>query len=296
MKTIFLLLAFICCNTIVSGQTKEEWERTVEWDGISHWSKYIRTQAAHMGPNALSVPLIGNGSIDDRNSLALTGSLHFRKGDNTQNLTLYGNYCLVKDVISFDVSYIPIETFQTSDVIKKERRVFYTHYYDKTASGDFILNTNIRLLKKLDKSIQLALRMGFRYPTSRDLKSARYTDGSAYNFDISFGKPLSPSLKLIGMAGFYCWQITGEVYRQDDAFLFGSGIEWKKGDWTFQGYGAGYLGYIKYSGDKPIVLRASAEKRNKHSGLLFRLQQGVHDFRYSSIEAGVRLFFTGKDE
>jgi hypothetical protein len=273
------------------AQTKADWERTVEWDGVSHWSKYIQTQAAHMGPNALPIPQIGNGTLDNRTHFGFTGSLHFREGDNTQNITLYGNYALVKDVISFDVTYIPLELFQTSDAVKKERRVFYTHYYDNVACGDVNLNTNVRLLKKLDPKIQLALRIGVRFPTSRDLKSARYTDGTGYSFDLSFGKPLTPSLKWIGMAGFSSWQITGEVYRQDDAFLFGSGLEFNKAGWKIQGYGAGYIGYIKHSGDKPIVVRATAEKRNPRTALLIRLQQGVHDFRYSSAEFGLRYFF-----
>lgn len=295
MKIFYLLLA-ICFYCSGNAQTREEWEQTVGWDGFSHWSKYMRTQPKYMGPNALSVPLIGNGTIDDRTSLGMTGNLHFSRGDQTQNITLYGNYSLVKDVISFDLTYVPVEFFQLSDAIKKERRIFYTHYNDRAASGDLVLNSNIRLLKKLDKKLQLALRLGYRYPSSRDLKSARYTDGVGYNMDISFGKPLSPSLKWIGMVGFYCWQITGEVYRQDDAFLFGTGLELNKGSWKFQGYGAGYFGYIKESGDKPIVLRASAEKRNAKTGILLRFQQGLHDFNYTSLEFGLRYFFPEKNK
>ena len=108
-----------------------------------------------MGPNALTVPFIGNGRIDSMTYLGATTHLHFSKGDNTQNIVFYGNYCLVKDVVALDITYIPIELYQMSDAVKKERHVYYNRYYHNIAKGDVLLNTNIRLLKKLDKKIRL---------------------------------------------------------------------------------------------------------------------------------------------
>ena len=93
------------------------------------------------------------------------------------------------------------------------------------------------------------------------------------------------------MAGFYCWQIDRDALRQDDAFLFGSGVEWNKNGWKIQPYIAGYLGYMKGSGDKPIVVRLSTEKKIRNTGLLFRFQQGIKDFKYSSFEFGAKHYF-----
>ncbi len=275
-----------------AAQTLDDWARTVHWDGYTYWSRYIMTEAAHMGPNALPVPSIGNGNVDSNFYIGATEHLFFSKGDNTQSLFLYGNYCLVKDVISFDMSYIPIEFFQMSDTIKKQRHAYYTNYYDKKARGDVILNVNIRLLKKWDKKIQLALRIGYRYPSSNELQLARFTDGMGYYFDMSFGKPFkASSWKWIGMAGFYCWQVDTESFRQDDAFLFGTGLEWNHNGWKLQPYVAGYLGYIDHSGDMPILLRINAEKRFKKTSLLLRFQQGLLDYKYSSVEFGAKYFF-----
>lgn len=278
-----------------SAQTLQEWARTVGWDGVSHWSKYIISSARYMGPNALPVPWIGNGRVDSNNHVIATGHFHFSEGDKTQNIALYGNYCLVKDVAAFDIIYVPVEYYQMSDAVKKERHVYYTHYNTRIAKGDVYLNGTVSLMKKWEKHIRLALRFGFRLPASNRLEAARFTDNMGYYTDVSFGKPLSPSLTWIGMAGLYVWQLTGDGHRQNDAFLFGTGLEWNKKNWKCQAYGAGYLGYLLNSGDKPIVLRTHTEKRFRNTGILLRLQQGIHDFNYTSVELGMKFFFKQAD-
>jgi hypothetical protein len=273
------------------GQTFDWWAQLVHWDGVSEWPKYMITQPAYMGPNALPVPRIGNGSIDSNFSISATGSLHFSKGDNTQNLTIYANYCLVKNVISFDASWIPYEHFTMSHAIKEQRHVFSHFYYDQQATGDIELNTTIQLLNRWRKDIQLALRIGYRFPTGTGLGVARYTDGPGYHFDLSFGKPVNTSLKWIGMLGFYSWQLINVGRRQDDAFLFGTGAEWNTKRVRLQTYVAGYLGYQLNSGDKPVVFRTTVEKKIKRTSFLLGFQQGLHDFKYSSIEVGTKFRF-----
>lgn len=294
IKGLLIYAGLFIIGKEAKAQTLQQWAQTVNWDGVSHWSKYIITQPKFTGPNALPVPFIGNGSTDSSTYAGITSHFHFMKGDRAQNIAMYANYCLVKDVVTLDMTYIPVEFYRMSDALKKERHVYYTHYYDNVARGDVVLNVNIRLLKKWEKAVQLALRIGYRYPAGSDLETARYTDGMGYYFDLSFCKPLSSSLKWIGMAGFYVWQLSGDSHRQNDALLFGSGVEWNKKGWKFQTYGAGYLGYFFRGGDKPIVVRACAEKRYKNTALMLRLQQGVQDFKYSSVELGQKYFFKKK--
>jgi hypothetical protein len=113
-----------------------------------------------------------------------------------------------------------------------------------------------------------------------------------YYFDISAGKPLGQSgWKLVGMAGFYCWQIDKGDLRQNDAFLFGAGVEFEKNTWKLQGNLSGYLGYMEDQGDKPILVRAATEKKFGKLSLFLRFQQGIHDFDYTSAELGVKKFF-----
>ncbi|HMK27790.1 MAG TPA: hypothetical protein VK483_17285 [Chitinophagaceae bacterium] len=288
MRSWFLLL-FMSCLLKGNTQTFTQWAQTVNWDGVSHWTKYMITQPAYQGPNSLPVPLMGNGSIDSNFSISATGNFHFSKGDNTQNLSLYANYCVVKDRVSMDLHWVPYEHFTMSQAIKEKRHVFSHFFYDRNASGDLHLNTNFQLLNKWKKYIRLAARVGYRFPTGSGLGTARYTDGSGYYFDLSFGKPFNHSaFKWTGMLGFYSWQVESDEHNQEDAFLFGMGLEWNKNNWRIQTNISGYLGYLKNSGDKPVVYRFNMEKKIKGISLLLGFQQGLHDFKYSSVEVGVK--------
>ncbi len=293
MRIFFVIIIFFqsFCG---QAQTFQQWAQTVNWDGVSHWKRYIIIQPAYMGPNALPVPQLSNGTIDSNFFIGATANLHLSDGDNTQNLTLYGNYCMVKDLVSFDLSWMPYEHYTMSQAIKEKRHVFSHFFYDQKAAGDMLLNTNIRLFNKWRKHIHLALRLGYRFPTSSGLGTARFSDAAGYYFDLSFGKPVSPYFKFTGMLGFYSWQLQSDKHQQDDAFLFGAGMEWNKDQWRIQANVAGYLGYIEGSGDEPVVARFALEKKIKRFGLLFRFQQGLHDFEYSSFEAGVKYFFKKK--
>lgn len=293
MRRCIILLFFfqsLCGQT----QTFQQWAQTVNWDGVSHWKKYMIIQPAYMGPNALPVPQLSNGSIDSNFFIGSTINLHFSEGDNTQNVTLYASYCLVKDRIAFDLSWVPYEHYTMSQGIKEKRHVFSHFFYDEQASGEVILNTNIQLFNKWRKHIHTALRLGYRFPTSSGLGSARYSDAPGYYFDLSFGKPLNANFKFNCMLGFYSWQIQSDEHQQDDAFLFGAGMEWNKNQWRIQTNIAGYLGYLEDNGDKPVVARFGIEKQTRRIGYLFRFQQGLHDFDYTSLEAGIKYFFKTK--
>ena len=292
MKKHFLIL-LILIGSHIQAQDFRWWASVVKWDGISPWQRYIITNPGYLGPNALPVPFISNGSIDSVNSIALTGNFHFSKGDNTQNLGVYGNYCLVKDVISFDFFWVPYERYQMSHAIKEKRHVFSHYYYDNSAQGEIHLNTNIQLLRKWRDWVHLALRIGYRLPTSSGLGSARFTDAPGYYFDLSFAKPFSKEScwKLIGMTGLYVWQTNLDGKRQNDAFLFGGGMEWNPPSWRVQLYGTGYLGYMDDLGDKPVLIRAGLEQKGKRINGILKFQHGLSNFDYSSVEAGLKYTF-----
>jgi len=295
MKKHFFTFLFLLYGH-VQAQDFTWWTKLVKWDGVTPWQRYLITNPAYMGPNALPVPFIGNGSIDSINSVSLTGNFHFSNGDNTQNLAVYGNYCVVKDVLAFDIYWVPYERYQLSHAIKEKRHVFSHYYHDNSAKGEIHLNTNIQLLHKWRNYIHLALRIGYRLPTSSGLGSARFTDAPGYYFDLSAAKPLNKEShwKLIGMAGIYVWQNNLDGRRQNDAFLFGGGVEWNPSMWRLQISGSGYMGYMENQGDKPILLRSSIERKGKKINGILKFQQGLHDFEYSGFEAGIRYTFKNK--
>jgi len=288
-----LLLIVLLLPLFSTSQSFEWWRDNVNWDGTTHWGKYIITSPKYLGPNALSVPLINNGSIDSLSSIGLTANAHFSKGDKTQNLMLYGNYTTKNNTIAIDLQFVPYEIFKMSHETKTERRVYYLNYKDDHTVGDVVASTTFHLFQKKRDKIQLAMRLGFRMPSGRHLGSARYADVPGYWIDLGCGLPFkNTGWKWLGMAGFFVWQTNVDNFRQDDAFLFGTGLEWNHKGLRLQAYAAGYSGY-KNNGDRPTLVRFNLEKRKNRKTYIFRLQQGLHDFEYFTTEAGAR-FIIGK--
>jgi hypothetical protein len=288
------ILLVISCSFFlnVQAQTFDWWANNVQWDGVTHWSRYLIFSPGYFGPNALPVPEIGNGSIDSITSVGITGNLHFSKGDNTQNIKLIGNFCVVKNAVSINLAYIPAEWFQMDHATKTRRRIYYQFYDNKNCDGDLYVNTVFQLFNKWRKNIHLALRIGYQFPTSSSYGAARYMDSPAYNIDISAGKTLSPGgpLKLVAMAGFYAWQTNDDELFQDDALLVGVGLEYNKKDWRIQVNNCTYYGY-RANGDDPMVFRIGIQKGSKRLTGILRFQQGLHNFDYSSFEGGMKYNF-----
>jgi len=292
MRKILLVLALFF-NAALSAQNFDWWANLVKWDGVTSWKQYITYSARYMGPNAIPVPSMANGSADSTDQFSIAGVFHFSEGDHAQNLTLSANYCLVKNLISFDAAWIPVEWYQMSHSIKEERHVFSDNYYDRKAKGDVLFNMNIQLLNRWRRYVQLALRAGYRFPTSSGVGAARYTNAPGYYFDLSAGKFLSASnrLKLTGMLGFYVWQLNEA--GQDDAFMFGAGLEYNHKGWHWEMNGAGYLGYL-VNGDRPIVFRSALEKKFNKVTARISFSQGLNDYKYTGLEAGTKFIFAGK--
>ena len=283
---LFLVLQGWC----IQAQSFEWWARNVNWDGISPWNKYIVYNAANLGPNALPVPRLSNGRIDSLNSFALTTMYHSMKGDQTANFTLYGNYVLVNERISVDAFWVPFEVFNVTHQLKEQRKVVHHAYYKNTAIGDIHINFNINLLNKIKDKVQLSLRTGYRYANSTRYEAARMTNAPGYYFDLSASRKFRPDSKWIytAMAGMYVWQFP--LGLQDDAFLFGAGVEYNNKQFQLQSNITGYLGYFK-NGDRPIVYRLRAGSNKKGINWLAQFQQGLHDFKYTTGEVGGRWVF-----
>lgn len=296
-RKLLLVLIVLCFYQFPKAQTFDRWAQVVGWDGVSHWTRYMITQPAFMGPNALPVPRVGNGTVDSNHFIGASLQAHFSPGDHTQNLTLYGNYNLLPGRLSFDVMWVPYERFNMSTAIKEERHVFVQFFNERAAVGEVHFNTQLQLLNRWRRFIHLALRLGYRFPAGSGFGAARNTDAPGYYMDLNFGKPIgSGRLRWTGMLGFYAWQLESDRHRQNDAFLFGTGLEWNHRGWRLQSNVAGYLGYLYKSGDKPIVVRLQAEKTIGRQTLFAGLQRGLQDFKYTSGELGYRRLIHLRDK
>ena len=282
---------FVTVSTIsAQAQDFEWWSRNVNWDGISPWNKYIIYNAANLGPNALPVPRLSNGRIDSLNSVSISTMYHHMKGDHTGNFALYGNYVIVNDRISLDAFWVPFEVFNVTHQLKEQRKVVHHAYYKTSAIGDVHINFNINLLNKIKDKVQLSLRTGYRYATSTRYEAARMTNAPGYYFDVSASRKFHPQSKWMyaAMAGMYVWQLP--LGLQNDAILFGAGIEYNNKQFQLLTNITGYLGYMK-NGDQPIVYRLRAGRNKKGMNWFAQFQQGLHDFKYTTGEVGGKFVF-----
>ena len=293
MRTYSLaLLLFFPFYTFAQNTYLDDWQQAVGWDGLTHWSRYMQTVPGLMGPNALPVPFTKEGSADSITSLLLSVSHHRMKGDRTSNITLYFSHPVVNNKVSIELFVVPVEWFETSREVKLERRVVPHHFNDRTAVGDIHGNVSFQVFNKIRDRIHMVVRAGMRYPTSNKLGAARFTDMPGYYFDVNAGKPLNDHWKLFANAGFYVWEtIHKKLNRQDDAFLFGAGFSFGKNNFHWQTAVSGYLGYMEELPDKPIVLRTTVTKDWKRYRGFVRLQQGIKDIKYTTLELGSGWIF-----
>ncbi len=276
----------------LSAQSLEQWSKTVQWDGVTHWSNYIKPYSKYMGPNALAVPALGTAGVDSVSRLSGSCQFNFAKGERSQSIIIQGNLALIKGFVSIDASYIPVEYYRMSDALKRERNVYYTEYYNNKARGDVLVNTNIQVHQNAKRNTYAALRLGFRLPSSSGFESARFIDGMGYNLDVTAGKRLKDTrFGLALMTGIYVWQVQTQDFRQDDAFLFGLGADYTGKAWTLKSSICGYLGYMENAGDKPILIRAEAQRKYNRLAIFTRVQHGLHDYLYTTLETGASFFF-----
>lgn len=296
-QRVLWIISFLLAPLLSMAQDHYWWANNVGWDGHSFWGDYIIREPRYLGPNALPIPRLGNGRVPNEKSFSFSTNSHSTTGDFTYNLGLYGTYNLVRDVISFEMYWVPIEHFTMSHELKTERKTFHVFYNQHLASGDIYLHTLIQLLKAEKNRIDLALRIGYRFPSSTMVGMARYTDAAGYYLDFSFGKKLvdgSLDLSLQGMGGIFVWQINQNKQNQNDAPLFGVGLNLEGKAWSLATAFRGYTGYLNL-GDRPLALSLSGTlDLNERWQLFGTAQTGFADLLYDSFELGAKVRFLTK--
>lgn len=262
------------------------------WDGITHWSKYMKYSPKYFGPNALPIPEVKNGTIIHNVEISLAGEYHYNKLDPTTNLFARIEIPVVKKRINIEAYVVPLEFYNTDSTLRIERRTL-NKQGSGVAGGDIYVINNIQIVSDKIKIPDIALRLGLRTASGTNLSHARYTDAPGYFFDVSFGKKIIKSkindnyLKLYFSGGFYCWQTNRDDFRQNDAYMFSLGTDFFINRTLLSLQSASYQGYIG-NGDKPWVVRGSLKyKFNKSLHFESCFEYGIHDYDYQSIRIGV---------
>lgn len=300
IRKTYILLPLLFASSIVSGQTDYNWwNKKHNWDGVTHWTNYIVLSPARLGPNALPVPDFYSGKICSQHRFEAGTEGHYSKGDQTANLYLDYQFPLYSDRATLQVTYRPIEAYQT-DTITRDFRRSREEDGAGISYGDVYVSTNIQLIREHEFLPDLMLSANIKTASGSNLDGARHTDTPGYWFDATAGKKLNPgnhllhSVRIYAKAGFYVYQTYMVNHYQNDAFLYGAGVMLAFRKITVHNQLTGYSGYFK-NGDSPLVYRLIVESSNEKK-VQYRamFQQGIRDFNFSTLRISALVNLNSK--
>jgi len=292
-RFIIILLMTISLQQLCAQQKGDLdwWTNKHNWDGHTAWFKMMTTSAAYFGPNALPVPQLREGLVEQEYSFEFRPEAQLSQGDQTYDL--YTSFIVpLAGVASFEVNLVPIEYYKM-DTLTRDERLARNYNAEGHAGGDFWFGTNIQIIKD-SRLPDLLLSVYFKTASGTNLSDARYTDAPAYYMVINAGKTISfdsksnMQIRLFGQLGAYIWQTWSEEHSQDDAFTYGIGARLQNEKYFTKFEFSGYYGYLN-NGDRPHVFRAQMGTYNRALNLVLKYQYGISNFDYQSI--GLALIY-----
>lgn len=285
MKYIFF--AFIL---LVSGFAKAQedytwWNEIHNWEtGMPGWRNMLIISPGFLGPNALPVPEVKKGFLLNKTEIEITASNHFHSGDPTQDLSGRIYLPFANGKIAIEMYGVIFEHYAYTKEIRDER-ISRDKDGKGTAIGDFYFTTLIQLTKGR-KFPNTLLRAALKTASGTNLEAARYADAPGYFFDISISEDMGGAEQFLfrpfGMLGFYSWQTNDELRLQNDALLYGLGVDFEKNNWRFSSSWSGYYGY-KNNGDRPMQLNFDLRKDFNNKAIKVQYQHGLHDWLYKTV-------------
>lgn len=287
MKRLFIIALFLLVTQLlVSAQEDWSWWNDAHgWEsGDPGWRNWLVISPAFLGPNALPVPELKKGLLEGNTELELTVSNHFYSGDPTQDISGRVYIPFAGNKIAIEMYGVLLEHYSYTTEIRDER---FSRDKDGKgyAIGDFYFSTLIQLFK--DRTFPNTMfRAILKTASGTNFEGARFADTPGYSFDFSFSKDLGSSettlIRPHMMLGFYSWQTNDELNLQNDALLYGTGIDFEKNNWRFTPSWSGYFGY-KNNGDRPMQLNFELRKEYNKRAISIKYQHGLHDWLYKTI-------------
>ena len=237
---------------------------------------------AFFGPNALPIPDMSDGRVDEQLKLELAGDGYFGfNGDKTADL--------------FARVSVPLFTRWANITLWMPVYEWYSQA-DGTGSGagDVYIATNIQVLHndwlKTEKARyipQMTVRVGVKTASGEQFQLKRHFDSPGYFFDLAIGQTIpirSINLRFAGSVGFLCWQTTEA--RQNDAVMYGLQAQLNHEYFSLQAEWGGYVGWERY-GDAPMSIKVRAAGHIKGFEPFAQYQYGIKDYPFHQIRVGL---------
>lgn len=282
---LFALFTILPIINPIKAQDDDSWRENM---------KYLTYSPRYFGPNAFPIPELRSGCIGTKWEVEIRGEYHEYEGDRTKDIFARIFIPIAEGRAGIEVSYIFYEYYNMTQETAEERHTAGTSWKDG-AHGDVLVSSFYRLLKS-DKWADIMLEATLKTASGNRVVDARFTDAAAYWFNINIGRDIYKSadnllsIRLQGLAGFYCWMTNDMVHRQNDALVYSAGISGAYRKLTVNADIAGFHGY-ENNGDRPIQLRTKVNYEYKKNILSFRYKHGIQDFPYDSYSiAYIRCF------
>ncbi len=303
MRSTLLFLLMFLSGFSVNAQNLDWWDQLHDYPNAAGTdrSRYVSISPGYMGPNALRVPALTNGIIDNEIWSETTVEHHFGNGDQTLNVWSQFNIPLAKDKAVLYVTSIPLEWWWVTEATRDERRMQRQNGQGWN-TGDMAFGVILRLLNEEKvKGPNITFRAHSKTTTGGNVNNARFTDGSMFFWEATLSKTLkkteNSSFLIKGMIGFYTWQTNrnflpnGSEQFQNDAGVYGVGMEWTTGKFRWGSDISGYHGYIM-NRDYPTFWRNQFSYRlTKHIALYSNFNMGLKSWDWSTVTIGYRHFF-----
>ena len=293
-KLSLVLLASLGVLPASSQSEFELWAQRVNWDGITPWKFYLTIAPGYMGPNALPVPRMQEGIIQERSYLELRPEYYGGRGDQTYDIAGQAYYPIVPGRIGLSAFMVGYEWYNMEPSIRDFRRARASD--GKGASlGDFYFTTIFSLLKDHKKLPDLAIDVNLKTASGERLRDLRYNDAAGYSMNLSFGKSYGTDssklrMRVHGMIGFYIWQIFHISQQQNDAFTFGLGVRLQNKKWNIHQRISGYIGY-RNERDQPLQYLVDLHRKSGMLDYGIGYTYGIRDFPYYSLRLSTIFYF-----
>ncbi|MDX9882679.1 MAG: hypothetical protein RBS73_11490 [Prolixibacteraceae bacterium] len=263
------------------------WNELHGWQpGMPSWRMFLTISPGFLGPNALPVPELKQGILPAQKEMEFGTDFHFMEGDHTQDIAGRFYYPFAGAKIAIEVYGVLLEHYAMSEAIRDER-VARDKDARGLAIGDLYFSTLLQLIKNR-RFPDTMMRLACKTASGGRLDAARYADSPGYFLDLNFSKNLSSDSQdtqwvPFGMLGFYSWQTNDDMNLQNDALLYGAGIDIRFNRLTVRNSLSGYYGY-KNNGDRPMVYTFDLQKELKNYTFRIRYLHGLHDWMYRTVK------------
>lgn len=270
------------------------WNDKHNWDGVTHWSRYIICSPGYLGPNALPVPNLPAPVLDHRIVVEPGTGFHIQPGEFTYDGTYRLYYPIGGGLAALEVYQTFIEYYKNDTLLRDERRARNINV-EGVGSADINIATYLTLFRNR-RFPDMVLRINLRTSSGTHYSNARTSDAPGYFFDLAFGKsllknklPVPKELKIYGILGFYVWQTNINDRRQNDALMLGFGSHIKLARHKLSAEATGYFGYYRKR-DDPVVVRFKYACLWDNFSVQLQYQKGLHDIYHHSVHLTVARY------